>query len=285
MKENFGTCLRFNRLQLSTGAFLKRAVESVDKLRQSLAAGQGLVPDHPTEFYALKAAHSYTLDDFGNGLEWRHSMRRKIRFTKAMQRPLKISRWNDSAEGKSSVGLPPIGVTFNVNRSSKEFTHALKIVDKSAFHVEGDVTFDPVPMEGDEIEYTVVYRGAHLMPIYSDEVSDCKPVQISGQVFKAFDGVIPITPIEVLELEFRFAAAAVGRVQPVFFVGSYSKFIDYLVDSEISRASVRKDEIGENVVIRATVNSALLRHVYGVAWDPPARPESPPVPANSPASG
>jgi hypothetical protein len=273
LTRTYGTYLGFDRAQVMNGTFLKAAVESVDRLRQSsYAVHDFMINQHPTEYYALKAAHSYALDDFGNGLEWRHSMRRKIRFTKAMQRPLKISRWNDSAEGKASNGMPSVEVVFEINRSTRKFVPTIEVVGSSAYHIDGDVTFEPNPIENDEIEYTVTYKGAHLMPVYLDEVTASKPVHIGGQIFRAFDGVIPVTPIEVLEIEFRFAAIAVGGVQPQFFVGSYSKNVDYLVDSEVGRAKVKRDEIGANLVLRATVSSALLRHVYGVAWEPPVRP-------------
>lgn len=276
LQTNYGTYLTFDRAQLHSGGFLKSAVESINRLRHSLFNGHDLmVNPNPTEYYAIRAAHSYTLDYCANGLEWKHSMSRRIRFTKPMQRPLKISRWNDAAFGKPSTGLPPVEVNFHLNRSTRPFVPSINIVESSAFHIDGDVTFTPNPVEHDEIEYTVSYKGANLMPLYSDEVSSIKPVPIAGHGFRAFDGVIPITPIQLLELEFRFPSRAMGTVQPEFFVGSYSKNIDYLVDSEIGRAKVSRAEFGDTIVLRATVSSALLRHVYGVAWEPPARPAPP----------
>jgi hypothetical protein len=165
-----------------------------------------------------------------------------------------------------------VEATFRVNSSTRGCVAIINVVERSAFQITGDVTFEPNPVENDEIEYTVIYKGAHLMPVYSDDVSTSKPLKIAGQAYSAFDGVIPVTPIQVLELEFRLPASAIGAVQPEFFVGSYSRDIDYLVESEIERAIVIRQEIGDSVVVRATVNSALLRHVYGVAWEPPPRP-------------
>jgi len=54
-------------------------------------------------------------------------------------------------------------------------------------------------------------------------------------------------------------------------IGSYTRAIDYIVESEMQRAKHTIDSFGGDLIFNLDVNSPLLRHMYGVAWNPPNR--------------
>jgi len=56
------------------------------------------------------------------------------------------------------------------------------------------------------------------------------------------------------------------------FVASYTNKIDYLVESEMKRMIINKDDFGENIIVEISVQSPLLQHIYGIASNPVKRP-------------
>ena len=98
------------------------------------------------------------------------------------------------------------------------------------------------------------------------------PLHLDDGEYHCFDGLIPIQRTKKSYLEFRFPRRY--GLQPrevVPFVGSYTSTIDYTVESELKRASVVKEVIAGILTIRMIIESPLLRHLYGIVWNPKPR--------------
>lgn len=274
--NSYGTHLPFDRTKLWTGDFLRRAVLSVHNIKMgSISEQELLLSQEVTEFVAEKVSHLYELEREGTGFYWQHSMQRTICFSQNFNKPLKISRWNDFAIGKSSDGLPPIELTFEIIKASRNFEFSIDYDEHTAYGIIANVTLSPAPVAGDSIEYFVSYRGPHLCVKYMEDTDSQPDVVIDSRHYPAFDGVIPVNRAKDIEIQFRFPREyrlLEGDAQ--FFVASFVQGVDYIVQSEIERAQIQKEVVGGKLSITARIYSPLLRHIYGVAWIPPSRPRA-----------
>lgn len=278
----YATYLSFSRTQLHDPEFIKKAVKSIHMIKMgSLSEHELLVNQEHTEYVAESASHLYELEREGQGFVWQHSLERKIVFTKNFFKPLKIWRWNDVASGRSPDGLPPVEVRFEIISSSRHFDTKISFDELGPFGVIGNIAFDPMPVVGDFIEFFLSFRGAALIPIFADDVFGGGTVEIDGIKYNAFEGIIPVNKAKAVDLQFRIPreyGVHVGDIH--FFSGSFTQGVDYVVQSEIDRARVTKEVVGGKISISAKLTSPLLRHIYGIAWNPPNRPASVPLPPN-----
>lgn len=274
--NNYGTHLSFNRNKLWTPEFLRKAVTSIHNIKMgSLTDHEFLLSQEVTEFIAEKVSHLYELEREGAGFYWQHSMQRTIVFTKNFNKPLKISRWNDFALGKSSEGLSPIELTIEIIKSSRKFEITIDYEERTAYGVTANVNFTPSPVTGDLIEYFLSYRGQHLCPTFLEDTDSINDIEIEGRHYSAFDGIIPVNRAKDIEIQFRFPREyRLPETDACFFVASFSHGIDYVVESEIERAQVVKEVVGGKLSITAKITSPLLRHIYGVTWIPPSKPKA-----------
>lgn len=274
--NSYGTHLAFDRTKLWTTDFLRKAILSIHNVKLgALSDHELLLSQEVTEFIAQRVSHLYELEREGVGFYWQHSMQRTIDFTKNFNKPLKISRWNDSAVGKAADDLKQIELTFEIIKSSRNFDFTIEYEEHTAYGVTANVLFNPLPVAGDSIEYFVSFRGKHLCATYLEDTDSIPEVDIEGRRYAAFDGVIPVNRAKDIEIQFRFPREyrlAEGDAQ--FFVASFAQGIDYVVKSEIERAHIQKEVVGGKLSITARITSPLMRHVYGVAWVPPSRPKA-----------
>lgn len=274
--NSYGTHLPFDRNKLGTTEFLRKAVHSIHNIKMgSISEHELLLSQEVTEFIAEKVSHLYELEREGSGFYWQHSMQRTIRFSQNFNKPLKISRWNDFALGKSGDGLPPIELSFEIIRASRNFETSIEYDEHTAYGVIANVSFSPSPIAGDFIEYFVSYRGRDLCVTYLEDTDSLPNIEIDGRHYAAFDGIIPVNRAKDIEIQFRFPREyrlAEGDAQ--FFVASFVQGVDYIVQSEIERAQLQKEVVGGKLSITARISSPLLRHIYGVTWIPPGRPKA-----------
>lgn len=269
--NSYGTHLAFNRDELFKPDFLKKAVTSIHNLKLGcLSSHELLLSQEVTEFIAEKVSHLFELEKEAGDYIWQHSMQRTIVFTKTFNKFLKVSRWNDFAKGLSSDGLEPIRVEFEIVKSSRHFDFTIEYEEHSAHGVNANIKFTPTPTAGDSIEYFVSYRGKNLCPIYVEDTTTICSVEVDGKYYSAFDGIIPVNRAKDIEIQFRFPRDyKLPESDVCFFVGSFIDGIEFVVDSEISRAKVKKENVGGKLSLTANLTSPLLKHVYGVAWTPP----------------
>lgn len=271
---NYGTHLSFSRESIWDSEFLRKVVHSVHNLKLGALSDHELILSQEiTEFIAEKVSHLYELEKEAGGFCWQHSIQRTIKFVKNFNKPLKISRWNDSANGRSSEGLKPIDLIFEIINSSRKFEFTIDYEERNAYGVIANVNFSPAPVEGDVIEYFVSFRGEHLCATYLEDTDSRSVITLDGKRYEACDGVVPVNRAKDIEIQFCFPREYGLRDGDLkFFAASFSQGIDYIVESEIERAKIDVKTIGGKKCITAKISSPLLRHVYGVTWVPPRRP-------------
>lgn len=271
--NSYGTHLIFDRKKLWDADFLRKAIQSIHGVKMgSLSQHEFILSQEVTEFVAEKVSHLYELEREGSGFCWQHSMQRTIRFSASFNKPLKITRWNDCAIGKSTEELKPIELTFEIINASRKFNFSIEYDKHTAYGVTANVVFTPHPVANDYIEYFLSYRGEHICLTYLEDTDSLPGINIDGRQYSAFDGVIPVNRAKDMELQFRFPREyRLNENDAQFFVGSFTHGVDYLVPSEIERAQIEKKVVGGKLSITARITSPLLRHVYGVAWMPPAK--------------
>lgn len=239
----------------------------------SLTEHELLLSQEVTEFIAEKVSHLYELEREGAGFCWQHSAQRTINFTKNFNKPLKLSAWNDFAVGKHSEGLEPIELNFEIIKSSRHFEYEIEFEEHTAFGATANVKLTPAPISGDSIEYFVSYRGQHLCVTYLEEVEQRNNIEFNGRNYSAVEGIIPINRAKDIEIQFRFPREyRLAENDAEFFVASFTHGIDYIVQSEIDRAEIKKEIVGGKLSITAKISSPLMRHVYGLVWNPPSTP-------------
>lgn len=274
--NSYGTHLAFDRTKLWSADFLKKVISSIHSVKLgALSEHELLLSQEVTEFSAEKVSHLYELEREGTGFYWQHSMQRTINFTKNFNKPLKISRWNDFAIGKTGEGIQPIELTFEIVKSSKNFGFSIEYDEHTAYGIIANVTFTPSPIAGDSIEYFVSYRGRHLCVTYLEDTDSIPGVDIDGRHYSAFDGIIPVNRVKDIEIQFRFPREyRLSDNDAQFFVASFVHGVDYIVQTEIERAEIQKEVVGGKLSITARIYSPLMRHIYGVAWNPPSKPKA-----------
>lgn len=275
-QNSYGTHLSFDRTKFNTPDFLRKAVTSIHNVKLgAISDHELLLSQEVTEFIAEKVSHLYELERESSGFCWQHSVQRTIKFTKNLNKPLKISSWNDFAVGKSIEGLEPIEVTFEIINSSRHFDYSIEFEEHTAFGATANVTLSPTPVTGDSIEYFVSFRGAQLCVTYlEDYVHRCNTT-INGRSYAVWEGIIPVNRAKDIEIQFRFPREyrlTEGEIE--FFVGSFTQGIDYIVQSEIDRAKIQKEIVGGKLSLTARITSPLMRHLYGIAWNPPSKPKA-----------
>jgi hypothetical protein len=271
---SYSTHMEFKREEIQTPDFLQRAVRSIHALRLVATASQdGSNTRGTMEFYAERVSHAISILRKDDVFVWRHSSQRRIVFTRPMQRPLNIFRWNDTADQSRAAGLEPIDVKIEPVEVSRKIKMTPIFNKRSAFGVDAQVAFSPSPGAGDVIEYYVSFEGPHLCNTYLDEMNPERTVTIGGRSLNAYEGIYFLNQAREFELEFRFAREyGLSRDDFEFFAGAYTDRVDFVDESEIARASVRKYLSGGDVCFQAQVKNVIPGYMYGVAWTPPSRP-------------
>ncbi len=127
---------------------------------------------------------------------------------------------------------------------------------------------------GDELEYTVQLESPHLGPVFAHDVEEnFNYLNLNGKSYAHGEGILPTIRTRVLKLVFRVPGSYGVHVDDFHpYVGSGRTRIDYIVASELARIKCEKESFGGDVEITCTIDSPLLLHEYGIAWNPPSCP-------------
>jgi len=159
---------------------------------------------------------------------------------------------------------------------TKNMTIIVEKEQHTSERIEAGLEIDPSPEAGDYIEYSTVTKSRYFKPVWEEDIAeDSLPLRIQNRNYKCYDGQIYIQRTKKAYIEFRFPREYGLKPQHVEpFVGSYTGNVDYIVESEIQRARVEKKHFAGMLTIRMEIDSPLLRHIYGVAWNPKPRPRT-----------
>lgn len=263
--SNFGTFLKFKRAELYAPPFIKKIVSSVHELRLQAVEQNKLLPDQDAAgFFAEKVSFLVEVYKEGDKVKWKYNSSRKLVFTRPFDGQIKNSAWADY--------LPPEAIekiehTVSLN-SNRELLPQTQTIKDTPQQIEIGIGFEKAPQKDDWIEIDFEYSSPHLNATKKSQIIDEKRSYINGKTYDCLDGLIPIQASREMHLQFRFPAwypIDVASILPI--VGSYSAGIDYVVESEIKRCQINTTKFGGNLQIDIKIESPLLRHVYGIAWN------------------
>src|SRR5688500_4650439 len=131
--NSYGTHLIFDRLELGTPEYLRRAVQSIHHVKLgSLSDHELIMSQEIMEFVADNVSHLYELEREGTGFCWQHSTNRRIDFVKNYNKPLKVSSWNEFTPDNPDPEMKKIEVSLEIMRSSREFTATIEYDEQTA---------------------------------------------------------------------------------------------------------------------------------------------------------
>lgn len=263
---NFGTFISFERGNIYSNAFIKKMVSSLHELRMQAVEQHNLLPDQDAAgFYAESVAFLIELAQHNEKQLWNYTSTRKLVFTRLYEGQIKNSAW---AEYIPSNASEKISYTSNITASRESINSICQKTKDTPQQLEISIDFDDKPQKDDWVEIEFSYASPYLNALHKTDVSDDKRTLINGKHYDCFDGLIPIQPTRDMHIQFRFPSwyrIDKGSIYP--FVGSYSGGIDYIVESEIMRCKIEITKFGSSTQVDIRVESPLMRHVYGVAWN------------------
>ena len=209
---------------------------------------------------------------------WENITVRKLKFIKDFKRKFPIAYWATTKSKSKSESNDKIEYTIDINNSSKQFELKEEIDKWDSDYLKVYLKIEPYPTEGDSIEYTTYVKSKYLNPIYQSDIEKNNmilPETINNKNFTCMDGFIQINRTKKAKIEFRFPREYNISINDFeFFCGSYRDDVDFLVKSEMDRYLVNKEELGGIKSLTLEVESPLLRHMYGIAWNPPEKATS-----------
>jgi hypothetical protein len=271
--DNYGTRLVFTRSELSNTTFIKRLVASIHTFKTEVLTGTSTAFQYfASEYFAESSKSLISLDETPRGLTWTYTMTKRLRFEEDLKQEIRTVVW-PSVPIHVPAGAELAEWSVQVGPGSRQFEITPTVRRRAPEHVELSLGITPTPQAGDFLEYTRTFRSRYASPIYQADLSpDVQPgLAIGERAFPTFGGVIPIERTTKLRVQYRFPASyRLGPDDVAVFVGSHSFSIEYLVPSELDRIEHTIEDFGGHLVIDIRAVEALPRHMYGVAWVPPA---------------
>jgi hypothetical protein len=224
-----------------------------------------------SDAFAEYVHHMVELRYNGGDYIWQYSTTKKLTFKSESKRAFSSGVWS-TVPANSPEDADPVEWSYQVKSSSHDLTLVAEIEKKTPSCIEVQLRPHPLANEGDYIEYSTISRGRYINALWDDEVAESSMVHLDDCDKCCADGLIFIHPTKKAIIEFRFPAEyGLSKKDLRPFVGSYTNLVDYEVPSELARSNVKVEEFAGSLTVRMDVDSPLLGHMYGVAWNPQPR--------------
>lgn len=274
-KEKFRTFHQFDRGALHDPEFLKQTVKALHEFKVDLIDGHMLSHGHePAASRADHLHHLVELKAVGGDFAWGYSTTKKIIYTRDS-----AVAFPTSVFATQGVKVPPDSPPITWRYEHLDASRSLKLVptieQQTPNCVEVRLRPDPPAEPGDHITYRTFSRSRYLIPLWEEETADNRRVHLSSGDFRICEGLLFIHRTKKAVIEFRICREYGLRQRDLVpFVASYTSSIDFEVESELRRATVRVDNFGGSLTVRMEIDSALPGHIYGIAWNPPPNPHA-----------
>ena len=273
--RNYCTYQEFDRAHLHDASFLEKAVAAIHTIKVGTMSAQDFEFEQQGQEHVYAESSRWLIEclEQAVGYTWRSSHTRKLIFTSRFSDPLKAGAWAQVAP-KGSAGAPAVVWKYAIVDGSKTFQFKPIVERHTSDGCEVALEIDPKPDAGDFLEYSTVFESPYLNPTFYEDIPDPRPPLIfDGRKYLCFDGSIPIIRSQEFRVQIRLPASLGLMPKDVMpFVGSFTNKVDYLVDSEMKRIHATTTSFGGSIVVDIAVQSPLLHHIYGFAWNPPKRP-------------
>lgn len=270
MKGNFGTYHEFKRDEIHDPKFIERVVRSIHNFKLSIISPHDLIYEHDSpEFIAESVQQLIELRPTEGSFCWSYSTTKRINFLSTFKKHIPVTFWA-TVPTKTPINSKLVHAEFSLDQHSRNLSLSIETIKETPDCSKSLLKITPPPEKGDFIQYSVHAESQYFNPIFFDDIKENKPVELNGIKYHCMDGIIPIQITKNATLELRFPREfKIKKENIVFFVGSYTDDIDYIAESEINRATVSISDYAGNLMLRMEIESPLLRHMYGFAWNPP----------------
>jgi len=272
--KQYCTYMTFTKSSFTDFKFLEKLIFSIHNLKLNSKAMDIILTNHGAmqNAYAEFMNMLQSLDiDKGNYV-WNVGVVRKLIFTGTWTAPIKGGCWSPHRPNNSEV-QKDIDWNITIEEASRDFKFdtVVESIGPEGVHLSSKLV--PCPQKGDHITYSALFKSTFINPIYKEDVTNQEPeITLQGRRYYCCDGLIPILRIQKAKIQFRFPSEywrQVGAYEAI--VGSHSARVDYVVDSEIKRMHMNEDRFGISTVVSCEIDSPMLDHIYGIAWNPPSR--------------
>ncbi len=227
-----------------------------------------MIGQDTNEFYVESQKCLVEMKERDGSYYWVYSSTRKLIFLKPYKRSIKTTAWS-LVLSKLAENAEPIFWELKVESASRDLDIRYTIEKQTPECVEVLIKIEPSPVEGDYIEYSTIVSSPFLNPVWDEDIEHSSPLHLEAGDFRCYDVFISIQRTKKLLVVFRFPRSyGLGKHDIVPFVGSHSSNVDYEVESEIKRAIIQIESYAGNIEMKMEIDSPLLRHIYGVAWNP-----------------
>lgn len=268
-KNNYGTHLQFDRDTLADPAVIEKIIKSIHDIKMEVVSPNDLMIGQDTdEFYVEYLRSLKEMKERDGGYYWIYSTTRRMIFLKPYKRSFKTGAWA-SVPSKLAEHSEPITWELKLESASRDLDIKGTIEKQTSECVEVLFKIEPSPIEGDYLEYSTIITSQFLNPIWDEDIVDSAPLHLDAGDFKCSDGSVFTYRTKKALLVFRFPRSyGLGKHEIVPFVGSHTTNVDYEVESEIKRANIQIETYAGNIEVKMEIDSPLLGHVYGIAWNP-----------------
>jgi hypothetical protein len=270
MKGNFCTHIKFNRDNLCDNEQIEKIIKSVHGVKLEVLSPNDLIYDHDTtEIIADHVKQLIELQKIESGYVWSYTTSKRLQFLRDFKRNIPVAYWA-SVPSIIPSDEKPIEVEISLDGHSRNLSLKIEKTKEAPDCAKSLIKIEPHPEKGDFIEYTSHAESKFFNPTFYEDIGENVTVVVDDQEFHCIDGFVPIQRTKHASLEIRFPRGfGLTKSNIRFFVGSYTDEVDYLVESEIKRAQVEFEEVGGHLTVKMEIESPLLRHMYGFAWNPP----------------
>lgn len=267
--SNFGTYLPFEKDKLRDPDFLQKAIEAIHGLKLDVLGPHQIgIEAGLSEAHADWVHHLVELQRIEDDFVWKYSTSKKLIFSQPSRRGFPSQVWAVVPQDVSDQALP-IGYELSTISSSRNIELQDTVEEHTSTCVKSLMRLSPHPEEGDFIEYSTIYSSKYLNPIWDDQVQPGHVIHLDSGDYKCADGLVFIHRTKSAIIEFRFPREyGLSKRDLKVFVGAYTSSVDYEVQSEVDRATIKVEEFAGTLVIRLEVTSPLPGHMYGIAWNP-----------------
>lgn len=274
--NNYGTRLPFSRDELMHPAFIEKLVFSIYTFRHGVASTESSLYQYATEYISESTRNLISLDCVDSTYWWTTALTKRLRFETALQREIPSSVW-PAVPPIITPGAPDAEWTVSVDNSSRPFEIRPFVRDLAPDRMDLLLHFDPTPQQGDCIEFTRTFRSQYLNPLFAEDLPPDRPPQVSidGRTYALDEGLVLAERTKKLQMLYSFPTAYGLRPADLkVFAASHSFTMDYLTPWEGKRVAREIEFFGPKLIATLRVEEPVPRHMYGLAWNPPNRPDA-----------
>jgi len=271
--RSLGTYVKFRRSSLLNDESLQNVLSSLREFqRRVISRRENHSEDREASYHAQDISAFFELKRRPGGFVWSQEITKHLIFDKRPNAPLVARVW-PSTETAITADEAPLSFRVHNVTGSKRFSVHKRIRHISPSELWAELRITPTPVKGDFIRYTASARSRWLNPVYREDVFRSSRLELGGRRYLAFDGVIPVQKTTHLGVVFRAPTDyGIREGDIVVFAGQHTTGINFIDDEETNRIEAKTRVLGDILEVSFEVKRPLVNHLYGVAWNPPARP-------------